>query len=361
MELMSLFPDSSQFMTGSVGTVLTALGDLISALIDKVKGVVKSLFSADAQNHPAQEKVPTPEPVASHISSMQLKSCLVGQTFVPLEQVLSLPVEMKGILREQGVEEITPSPVNGGGYGTIYFGKGKGIKPLAIKLISGKNEVLPGTGEVNGLGLPKKRGLQRTKGLIILDSSKGSYHYISKEDQLSQYDSSKVTVQGTISRLREHGDLFDLNEQGILTPKEKKEIAWELAKAILAFHKAKPNTVHNDIKPDNIFIKWVNGKPTVKLADVGESIPIGDKGGGTLGYSAPFDWERKQESDWYSYGKTLYALFTGLMGRIDYNTPALKEDPELSDFISQFMQLSTRRLAGDAVLNHPYFKEMRGN
>ncbi|MCB1115915.1 MAG: protein kinase [Chlamydiia bacterium] len=259
------------------------------------------------------------------------------------------------LLEKEGISRLGKQ-LGGGSFGVVYASNGK-----AVKFEIGEKKLLDlEQSEGNGLNLPKKNNLQRTKGLILLKKSTGTYHLIKNKDEANKLgDLSDVYVIGSVSKKRKTKNLGDMICEDaaigyVLHPDLVKEWAQELAIAIHAFHQT--GHVHNDIKPENVFLKEKNGKTSVKLGDFGLSGRPNTEGGGTPLFAAK-DSLKTPASDWYSFGKTLYAMVTGdVPNSIDFTHPHIKEDLSLRHLISGLTQIDPQnRLTGEEILAHPYF------
>jgi serine/threonine protein kinase len=119
-------------------------------------------------------------------------------------------------------------------------------------------------------------------------------------------------------------DLIDYSDAYIETDSNMKllYIVKEIALAIEETHKA--GVMHRDIKPDNIMIsQYTSDHPVIKLVDYGLSC-YKDKPepnncrhsyGGTPAYKDPYslrdDYESMELADWWSFGHTIFVMFTG--------------------------------------------------
>lgn len=285
------------------------------------------------------------------------------RSYVPLGNS-RLYSQVADILKGQGITNVTAQSMGQGGFGNVYFGTGEGVKDVAIKMEKTWRKVRPNHGEVNGLGLPKKSGLQVTKGIIICDKHEQKFHYITSQEELRRFQGKEIYLVGTISRAREEGDLkafIDNVKTGKVqsSPAQNKKIAQSLAHSIHNFHRARPGEQigHRDIKPANVLLKRKEGELVAKLADFGLSSPDHEASGNTPAYRAP-EAQKTQKSDWYSYGKTLYTLITGEVPSDQPNLyhPKIRKNPQLKDLLEKLLQEDpNQRLCGEDVLNHPYF------
>jgi eukaryotic-like serine/threonine-protein kinase len=128
---------------------------------------------------------------------------------------------------------------------------------------------------------------------------------------------------------------------GRLTGPQLRSAATELARILANVHAV--NDVHGDFKPDNILL---TGQGHLQVADpLGNgsfvTILFSQNRGGTPGYMAPeisTGSSVSASADVYSYGATLYHLFTGRMPRhgqrLDQELAASPTDRDICEVIS---------------------------
>lgn len=112
------------------------------------------------------------------------------------------------------------------------------------------------------------------------------------------------------------GSLRDwLNRQEALTPAESIVMAEQIARALASLHAS--GFIHNDVKPENIFLKSRMGTPHFKLGDYGQvtqtNSPADRRIGATPAYVAPERLEGivDARSDVYSLAVTWYECRMG--------------------------------------------------
>ena len=128
---------------------------------------------------------------------------------------------------------------------------------------------------------------------------------------------------------------------GKLTDAQLQAVAPDLARTLASLHAA--NDIHGDFKPDNIL---VTEQGQLQVADpLGSgtlfTILFSENRGGTPGYMAPeiaAGGSISHAGDVYSYGATLYHLFTGRIPqegqRLDPTSEGFRNAPNIRDIVA---------------------------
>lgn len=90
--------------------------------------------------------------------------------------------------------------------------------------------------------------------------------------------------------------------------------------------------IHGDLKPENVRVAWRNGRPVVRLLDLGLARPPGTVGGGNTAYGAPesLGGAATAASDLFSIGVMAFEVLSG--GALPFGEPT---DPE---FLSKLIR-----------------------
>ena len=137
-------------------------------------------------------------------------------------------------------------------------------------------------------------------------------------------------------------------------PKPSIALSWtlELAQVLDYLHRQKKPVIFRDLKPENIMM---TGDGRLKVIDFGLARHFEPEKGcdteasGTVGYTAPEQWEDSEQSDprvdIYSLGATLFFLLTGkspgpVYGNINLRKLCPDVEPEVENLVLKCMQIA---------------------
>ena len=224
--------------------------------------------------------------------------------------------------------------------------------------------------------IKKATGLDRQVGNEIHFLSKLSHPYII---EIIEYDHSRS--RALVLPFAAGGDLISVAEQGKISEAFAKKTIFCILKALSYIHGL--GIVHNDIKPDNIFItdNCYRGDNVV-LGDFGMACEL-NRGGycqsrlGTEVYLSPerlYGTPYNSKADIWSLGVTLFICLFQMMpfegddvtGEICRGLPIIRSgilgevSEEAGDLLVRMLQVDPEeRISAEEAILHPWFSEFR--